>query len=117
MIRVATLALTLSMTMGAAAPLLCDLGCFSEATHRHVQPCHDATPGAGLSAATASCVHAVPDAMVASAKVTPSHQPDSTLLTGATLPSRAPSLQTAHASSAPGLTVHPRSVSRSVLRI
>lgn len=117
MFRLATLVLTLSMTMGAAAPLLCELGCFSHALPSH-QACHEDPSGLRLSAGGESCVHAVPDvtAIVAvKAIVTP--ELTYAILSGTTESYTAFALQVEHATRAAGATVHSRSVSRSILRI
>lgn len=117
MIRLSALILTASLTFGAATPLLCELGCLSETNQSQAQACHDTAAGLGLSAGSASCVHAVLDASVAAVKVTLGQQLAYTLLGDVTQTHRAPSLLADHAHRPRGVTAQPRSVSRTILRI
>ncbi len=118
MIRAFAVIVTLSLTLGAAAPLLCELDCLSHASHSQSQHCHDQVTGPALSAASGVCDHALAGANsgAVATKATASQEwlgtpPASPLTIGAA------SLPPDHASGPPDRIVQPQFVLRTVLRI
>lgn len=119
MIRQSALILLVSLTLGAAAPVLCDLACLAHAGPRQARPCHDEAPGSRLSAGSEACVHGLADvtAVIAAVKIDPAQDLAAAVLVGTSLTLSAPSLKGDHASGPLGDTVQPRTVLRTVLRI
>ena len=118
MSRAAVVVMIVSLSIGSAAPLLCEFSCLSHDSARLPKTCHDHTSALTMIDGSAACSHDAPDATaIVAAKTEVPPQATFAMLGIPTVLSVAPGSRELQAGGPPGSVIHPRSASRSILRI